>query len=311
MTGGQGRMKEFKLICCRNAIPMSYDLSFAKIKGQPLSSRDIISYLEAKIPATIPEQGLRSDFNYYNENTGVYFFLELDEADKVPVLMGFEHTGLSFNLSFMRPDFFGKEAFLFVKNLVADLNLFVLNPQGEEPDIPQKPNAQLLYEEWRVTNSKFAVNYFDEKCCYMSPEVTDFIWEYNLRRSLINEELGKEYFVPRVSYFRRAGSQEPIRVCAWAFPDPAVFPEVDYVVMGRLRKNWWGRERMELGVVKFDTLLEQAGGLLAGFKESGCRILPVQHAPAAMQALKGLEMDVTYKKWMEPLGMLHLQNYRP
>jgi hypothetical protein len=46
----------------------------------------------------------------------------------------------TFNLNYLRPDFFGQFAFEFVDKFVKDLDLFVLNPQSTtDPDNPIKP----------------------------------------------------------------------------------------------------------------------------------------------------------------------------
>lgn len=286
---------------------MSYELYFFKIKGGPLSDRDIVQYLDAKVPGRTSN----TDWVYDNENTGVYFSIHRHELLSRESLFGFEPTGLTFHLNYMRPDFFGKEAFLFVKNLVADLGLFILNPQDDAVQIPHMPNAQLLYENWRVYNSQFSIRHFDQTCCYISPDTSSLIWEYNLRRPLISEEMGSNYFVPRVAFFRRKEEQHPIRVSVWAFPGPAVFPEVDYILVARLRKNWWGREREELGMVAYDTFLQLAGNLLQDFKEPGCKVLRLEHAPEIAGALKDMETDVHYKTWLAPLEMAKLYNYKP
>jgi hypothetical protein len=122
---------------------MSYDLYFYKQKGRQLSEKEIGDYLNEHL--TVPTEGGNQWF-FQNEDTQVYFFVNHNEPEDDPEAVelfesfaDFDNTHYTLNLNFLRPNFFGLEAFRFVDKFITDLDLFVLNPQSQtDPDNPLK-----------------------------------------------------------------------------------------------------------------------------------------------------------------------------
>ena len=90
---------------------MSFDLLFCR-KGEPgLDPEDLLSWAEKHGHFSKPETASPSfQLLYENEDTGVYFSIdyfpsEADEESSIPE--GFVDVGLSFNLNYIRPSFFG------------------------------------------------------------------------------------------------------------------------------------------------------------------------------------------------------------
>ena len=132
---------------------MSYDLYFYKSKKTNITESQISKYLSANL---IPVNKEGNQWFFENEDTDVYFSIEIndpnDEPDTIELFESFaefDNTGFSFNINFMRPSFFGEEAFLFVEKFIQDLDLFVLNPQ-QDFDLPYKPKRKGNQEHRRL-----------------------------------------------------------------------------------------------------------------------------------------------------------------
>src|SRR5271168_1931511 len=73
---------------------------------------------------------------YSNPNTGVYFSFDFEEAPESPddgpdIPDGYFDSGLSFNLNYNRPTYFGLESMPVVEKLASRFGLSVLNPQED------------------------------------------------------------------------------------------------------------------------------------------------------------------------------------
>ena len=135
---------------------MSYDLYFHKRKTGGPSESQIAKYLSENV---VPANEKSGQWFFQNPDTEVYYSFELeapgDDPSEEPTyeeFEGFENTHIAFNLNFMRPSFFGLEAFLFVEKFVTDLDLFVLDPQSDK-DGPYQPTKEVLFERWNNTSS--------------------------------------------------------------------------------------------------------------------------------------------------------------
>lgn len=137
---------------------MSYDLYFYKKKNSELLEKDIRDYLRTEL--TEPNEQ-NNQWWFDNEDTGVYFCFEATDAEDsddykelFESFSEFDNMGFLFNLNFIRPEFFGLEAFLFVEKFIEDLDLYVLNTQSEKSShIPYKPERNELYQ--KLVKDKF------------------------------------------------------------------------------------------------------------------------------------------------------------
>lgn len=105
---------------------MSYDLYFYKSKGITLSEEQIGNYLTENL---VPKNANVNQWFYENQDTDVYYSFDQNESQDDPESIelyesfkDFDNTHFSFNLNFMRPCFFGLEAFKFVEHFIKDLN---------------------------------------------------------------------------------------------------------------------------------------------------------------------------------------------
>lgn len=121
---------------------MSYDLYFYKRKSSNLSEQQVRDYLNNSNRFTLEEN--ECQWNYYNEETGVYFGIDWNEPntedEEIEIWDNFEdydNLNFCFTINFIRPNFFGYESFPILDEIIYDLDLYVLNMQDEiDPDNP-------------------------------------------------------------------------------------------------------------------------------------------------------------------------------
>lgn len=198
---------------------MSYDLYFYKKTDNPVSAGDIRRRLNGL--ATPDEAQGSTHWDYLNENTGAYCrFAWHGEDHDLPdtetedeVFEGFESTGFSFSINFLRPDFFGYESFPLVGKLCSELDLYVSDPQHD--DTPQ-PYHESLTDDWLQANRDMARTGFDEYgLSYLDKETSDRVWQYNFAKAGLQDELGDDVFVPRIMFVRKYGSTDIRHLTVW------------------------------------------------------------------------------------------------
>ncbi len=230
---------------------MSYDLFFYKRKDSNLTTNQIGEYLSNNL-TTINENG--SQWFFVNEDTEVYYSFEIndepdeeDEKEELPdSFLDFVNTNIVFSLNFMRPSFFGKEAFDFVEKFINDLDLFVLNPQGGD-DAPSKPTSKYLFENWNKTNIWASIEHFDKQSLFYPIDKSNNVWEYNYKRQQIQNEVGGEYFVSKNFFFKEIVTNKVVTLSMWTEHIPNILPKTDYYLLGRkYRKLFTTVEEMVL-----------------------------------------------------------------
>ncbi|UYQ91379.1 hypothetical protein MKQ68_14895 [Chitinophaga horti] len=291
---------------------MSFDLYFFRPAASVISDHAINAYLDAKIPVP-PEQEPEQDaWHYGNMHTGVYFSLYRNGPSGVvgEDYVGFADTGISFSLNYMRPDFFGKEAFIFVQEMTATLGLYIIDPQGGV-NYPVPANSTQLFAEWQRVNRAGCIEHFDASLItYIPPAVSDEIWAYNVTRPLLQQQLGNAYYVPQIMLFKQVATLEPVRLSAWLAPEASLFPEVDYVIVRRRTTNWLGKVKEETGIIAYGQLMLVLGDLLVRISGTDTRALLPQHAKDAAALMKRVQLDTSFGERMVLANMMYLFNYK-
>lgn len=250
---------------------MSYDLDFYKKENSNLTKQDIENYLTENL---VQPNAENSQWFFESEDTGVYYSFESDDnssEDENEVYDGFEHTEFWFNINFLRPNFFGLEAFNFVDKFVEDMDLYVLNPQSEkDADHPIKPSKNELYENWSKTNFKLSKEYLqnDEFEFYSYPlDKSNEIWTYNFNRQNLQEKLGEEVFVPKIFLLKRKSDNQIISVSTWSEYIPNVFPKVDHFLLNREFKKLF-KTFQEAGFISCENLMNTFGSYMDDLDEN-------------------------------------------
>lgn len=239
---------------------MSYDLNFYKKSNDSISKSDIESYL-SNLPNVISENG--SQWFYENKETGSYCSFEYyefggsEDDDEKECFEGFEDTGFTFNINFIRPQFFGEECFPIVDKLVEDLNLFIVNPQGEEK--PQKYGKGLLEKQWGESNLKLSKSNFKEwGLSYLEIEKSNYSWKFCLNRISLQKKLGENYFVPGIFYIKKKDSDVVETICVWPEHIPYVLPKVDFIYIQKNVQKLF-KTKKEEGLIKYSDLVSKLG----------------------------------------------------
>jgi hypothetical protein len=292
---------------------MSFDLYFYTAKDHSLSSEQIEKYLVAK---GCFREGEFPQWLYSNEATGVYFSFEIqresDDPEDIEIFESFEefdNTRFSFNINFIRPNFFALEAFPFVERFMSELDLHVLNPQSQDDgDNPRKQNADAYYSDWTRANLSVSADHFDEFGLIHFPiEKSNDYWRYNFHKDEMQEKLGEEYFVPSLILTRQTTTGEPITLSTWTEHIPNVFPPADYFVVSRKRKKLL-RTVDESGVISRNKLLNTFGDYLEAFDFKDCYIIHPNEAAKIGDLFNSVEFDYPWKGFAKPIELESLTN---
>lgn len=266
---------------------MSYDLYFYKRKTSNLTESKIAEYLTRTL---ISASESNTQWFVKDEDTETYFSFDQNEpeTDEESIELfenykDFDYTHLTFNINFLRPDFFGQFAFEFVDKFVKELDLFVLNPQSSaDPDNPIKPKDKALYENWSEINATHSINYFNEhELEYFPLEKSNEYYQYNLNRNKLQQKLGDDYFVPKMMLCKGKTDGEIITVSTWTQHIANVFPPADYFILGKKYKKSLFKKVEEDVFISAKTLNERFGHLFNDFEFKGCKIINPESAKKA------------------------------
>jgi hypothetical protein len=275
---------------------MSYDLYFYKRKSSDLTESKIAEYLTSNLTSTS-----ESDTQWFveDEDTETYFSFDQNEpeTDEESIELfenfaDFDNTHFTFNLNYLRQDFFGQFAFEFVDKFVKDLELFVLNPQSTtDPNKPTKPKDKELYENWSETNSRNSANFFKEYELEFYPlEKSNDFYNYNHNKLKLQEKLGDNYYVPKLYLFKRKKDGQIITLCTWAEHIPTVFPPADYFLLIKKHKKLF-RTVEEVGLISSDTLHKRFGSLLDNVDLKNCKIIHPEKAVEAKDIFNSTKIE--------------------
>ncbi len=290
---------------------MSYDLYFYKQKGTNLSENQIAKYLTDNL-VSVNENA--NQWFYENEDTEVYYSFDQNEPEDDPESIelyesftDFDNTHFSFNLNFMRPSFFGLEAFQFIEKLLTDLNLFVLNPQADFEN-PYKPTKNELFDNWNKTNLWASIDHFKEmESSYLQADKSNEIWDYNFNRSRLQKQLGEQYFVPKIFFFKTKKSNEVVTVTTWTEHIPIVIPPADYFLLTRQYKKLFRTIKDNI-LVSRQTVVDNFDSYIDDFEFQNCKIIHPNNAASVKDKFNSLKSEETLADFAERLPMENLYN---
>lgn len=295
---------------------MSYDLYFYKRKNSDLTESQIAEYLTNNVTST---SEISTQWFVENEDTECYFTIEQHEpeTDEESIesfenFADYENTHFTFNLNFLRPDFFGQFAFEFVDKFIKHFDLFVLNPQSNrDADHPIKPKDNELYENWSAINSRQAERFFKEYGFEFYPlEKSNEFYNYNRKKLELQEELGDDYYVPKLYLFKRKSDGKIITLCTWTEHIPCVLPTVDYYLLIKRYKKLF-RTVEEIGVISSGTFKERFERFLDDFEFKDCKIIHPDKAEKAKDIFNSTNIEFKLAYFAERVQMDKLVNVRP
>jgi len=281
-----------------------------------LTESQIAEYLTNNLTSTS-----ESDTQWFveNEDTETYFSFDQNEpeTDEESIELfenftDFDNTHFTFNLNYLRPDFFGQFAFEFVDKFIKDLDLFVLNPQSTtDPDNPLKPKENELYENWSETNSRNSANFFKEYGLEFYPlEKSNDFYNYNRNKSLLQEKLGDNYYVPKLYLFKRKSDGQIVTICTWTEHIPKVFPPADYYLLTKKYKKLF-RTVEEAGLISSDTFKNRFGSFLDNFEFKNCKIIHPDKAEKVKDIFNSTKIEFKLADFFERMQFEKLVNVKP
>lgn len=288
---------------------MSYDLNFYKRKTDSISKTDIRQYLNS-LPNMTNESG--KQWFYQNEETGVYcsfVYYEFDENDdeiEEENFEEFEDTNFAFNINFIRPHFFGKECFPIVNKFVEELNLYILNPQGEVE--PKKYEIGTLEKEWSDSNLRFSKSNFEEfGLSYLELEKSNYSWKFCHNRNELQDSLGDNYFVPGIFYVKQRESGDVVTLSVWPEHIPFVLPKVDYVLVQKSIKKLF-RTKKEDGLVKYEDLISELGQFFE--EKENYKIIHPENSVKISQIFNDLQLIGSFEEFGEGVTVDKIVNVK-
>lgn len=295
---------------------MSYDLYFYKRKSSNLTESKIAEYLTNNLTSTS-----ESDKQWFveNEDTETYFSFDQNEpeTDEESIELfesftDFDNTHFTFNLNFLRPDFFGQFAFGFVHKFINDLDLYVLNPQSPtDPDNPIKTTGITLYENWSGANFENSANLFKEYDLEFYPlDKSNDFYNYNHNKSRFQENLGNNYFVPKLYLLKRKTDGQIITLSTWTEHIPNVFPPADYFLLIKRYKKLF-RTVEEAGLICSDTFNERFGNFLDNFDFENCKIIHPDNAEKVKDVFNTTKIEHKLVDFADRVQIEKLVNVKP
>lgn len=278
---------------------MSYDLYFYKRKSSNLTEEYVKNYLTRLDNFIFHENSIQ--WEYHNKETGVYFGIDwsnpnidIEETEIWDNFEDFENLNFSFTINFIRPDYFAYESFPILDKIISDLNLYILNPQDEiNPDHPQKFEKGYLVNQWINHNEKLIVKNLDEfRVDFYPKEKSDYIWNYQFFRNLLQESLVEDIFVAGYLLFKNDTDGKIYSACVWPNHIPLILPPVDFVIIKKEYKKFF-RIINESGFVSIQQIENKLGKYFEDFdyKIPGLKILYQENADKMKREFNDLKIE--------------------
>jgi hypothetical protein len=287
---------------------MSYDLNFFKRKESKITESEVANYLSTNLVA---EQN--GQWVFQNNDTEVYFIFEKNETETDEEEIEFEENyedfeslNFMFILNFLRPSFFGIEAFEFIEKMISDLDIYISNPQSDK-EIPYKPKKEELFENWNSTNLSSSSQHFAEQNSYLEIEKSNEIWKYNFQRNQIQDKLGGNYFVPKMFFFKTKLENKVITVSSWTEHIPNVFPPADYFLLTKIQKKLF-RTVQENILLSRENLLNRFGEYLNDYEYSNCKIIHPENSKKIKDLFNSTKSELNLENFAERIQIENLFN---
>jgi|HubBroStandDraft_6_1064221.scaffolds.fasta_scaffold34843_2 hypothetical protein len=277
---------------------MSFDLYFCSPKSGRVDFDAVAAWAQERGPFVRNPHQLW----YSNEDTGVYFSLDFEpnepetpEDARVPE--GVFDSGLSFNLNFNRPSFFGHEAMPYVEQLARRFNLRVFNPQSNAPNFATEAEAKNLTESWLDHNRRAILTLTEQEpsfanSLYMPLEHSLYLWRFRMAKEKLKLICGEELYLPRLTPVHQKDSKVVSRAFTCTQGVPTIVPENEWVFVVRGKKSFFKpKGKPEVGVIgreTFDKLLE---GYIEPFEfsETEVQVIRAESVKKVGDLLRSLE----------------------
>ncbi len=257
----------------RNDGHMSFDLHFCWRKVERINFEEVKSWaLQQKCFSCKHAQ-----LWYANPQTGVYFSFNF-EAPESPedaprITGGYFDSGLSFNLNYNRPSYFGLEALPVVETLAARFALSVFDPQavGDEPKLLTDVRSESLVQSWlkhnRWATLALAANEKSSKLLRMAPSASLYLWKYRRAKDALQEKCGDGIFVPSLVPVRKKGSTSVGRAFTYTQGLPMIVPESEWIFIVTRKKGFFlPKKEQDVAVISAETFRARLVGCIKAYQ---------------------------------------------
>ena len=239
---------------------MSFDLYFCWRKDERINFEEVKAWAIGCGNFKLADAQLW----YENPKTGVYFSFNFETPgspeDSPRIPGGYFDSGLSFNLNYNRPSYFGLEALPIVETLAARFALSVFDPQavGDEPEILTDVRSESLVQSWLKHNGwatlALATNEKSSKLLRMAPSASLYLWKFRQAKDALQEKCGDGIFVPSLVPVRKKGSTSVGRAFTYTQGLPMIVPESEWVLIVRRKKGFFvDKKEQDVAVISAGT----------------------------------------------------------
>lgn len=298
---------------------MSFDLYFYKKKDSQLTEEQVAEYLTNNLAHN--QSGHPKQWDYENPATGVYFLIDWSEPEEEPEgielfdsFQDFTYLNFSCSINFFRPVFFGLEIFPLIEKMIADLDLYVLDPQDEvDPDNPAKFSSGYLQEQWVRHNNHLSLSHFEElNLEYLPLDKSNYLWRYLTNREELQNSLTEDIYVP--GYFILKSNEDGIlyTACVWPQHIPIILPPVDYLIVQKVYKRLF-KEVKESGLIAYNTIMDQLGHKFEAFEYEipDLKVIRQANADSIKKEFNALELGKSINDFGNGVALGSFVNVRP
>lgn len=268
---------------------MSYDLNFCCAAKSSYKWEDLCAWLLNRSPNFRRESS--GQVWYQNEATGVYFcFEEQDEDWRVEEAEAYSLdnlTNLTFNINYLRPTFFGREAMQFVEEVCNTFGLLVSNPQGD--GVPFDPQAVELITDYLDHNRRSSAALIEndvDRPPNLSQERSQRFFEYGLAYPKLINRYKDQYFVARMFLCARKSIKEVFTLSTVSAGVFALVPKSDLVAVTREKKKLFQKKEMELTIIPYDDFRRYLGSNVEDGPEPGTFVIPVEKVDSVQRVIE-------------------------
>lgn len=288
---------------------MSYDLFFFKQKDCKTTDSDIRNYLDKRL--TNPQNS--DQYWHENKETGVYFCIEYNEPKTDDEIIegfdNFDNTHWTFNINFLRPQFFGLESFPFVEKFINDLDLLVFNPQTNGDDSLKKYSYTDLFYNWNAINERHSSDLYTEYgLCYLDLEKSNKSWTFNKNRIELQNKIGDGTFVPGIFYFKEHKTGQVSTLSVWPEHISVVIPDVDYFIIQKKIKKLFGKKESN-GLVSIKVIKDTFKDFITN--ENGYDLITPSNSMKIEKLFNELEYIGDFTELGEGITVDKIVNYKP
>jgi hypothetical protein len=280
---------------------VSYDLNFCRGKACTYSWEEFCDWAcrrSSNFRREAPDQ-----IWYQNDITGVYFCFEQQDEDwRVEVAESAELetvTKLTFNLNYLRPSFFGREAMPFVEEACRVFDLLTSNPQSD--GVPYTPQAVELVADYLEHNRRSSAVLIEndiEPPHFLTRERSERFFEYGLAYPGFTDRYKDDYFVGKMVLCLKKSTKEVLTLATVSAGVFALVPKTDLIALTRERRHFF-KEELEMTILPYEELRRHLGPNAEEGPEPNTFIISKAKVEAAQRIIEKL----TFHKHQDFTGL--------